>query len=403
MTCDRHHDPRAPFLAQALAALLVSVSPALESLSFSPLGSERNKWAKRIAEAKGQPLPTTNYIFKHFLERIRGKDVPFLQNLKKARFLVDPDSAVSWVFYQPYDLYECLNLVRRLPSLKSISVDAIADTRHRWSIQPPPLSANYTSIIIRNSMIDSNHLACAIDSAKRLEEFTYAIGGRAWNGRRVSSFDQNEVFRALFRHRDHLQHLDLDVEADTLVYHIFRRSLGEYSFYDISSIVRSQPYYQLEWAEELEELNDLHKQEEMNSALGSPTPLSLRSFPQLKNLSLGIHLLYFFARGIVGHWRDHASFSIVDHLPPNLEFLRIYGYKKGMKAQLGFLPDNVFDKQLQKLMKEKDEKLPRLTHVEGIDKLIKNAETVKRPSKHMDEIWVADTDDEWTDYDYLSA
>lgn len=46
---------------------------------------------------------------------------------------------------------------------------------------------------------------------------------------------------------------------------------------------------------------------------------------------------------VVIKWGDHSvddSFSLVDHLPPNLESLRIYGYKKEMKPRLRGVPQN---------------------------------------------------------------
>lgn len=102
LTCNSGNDPRSPFLAQALAALLVSVSPVLESLSFCPVGYEEPKLLRLEAEADGEPLPIADYVFKHFLELVREKDMPFLQNLRAVRFLVDPNTCVYRTSdYQP--------------------------------------------------------------------------------------------------------------------------------------------------------------------------------------------------------------------------------------------------------------------------------------------------------------
>jgi hypothetical protein len=97
---------------------------------------------------------------------------------------------------------------------------------------------------------------------------------------------------------------------------------------------------------------------------------------------------------------EDASFSIVDHLPPNLESLCIYGYEKGMKPWVEGLPDDVFDRQLEILLAEKDIKLPRLTYIEGIVELIENAVTVESPHENHDDLWERDTDDNWTDHGY---
>ncbi|KAF3384827.1 hypothetical protein F1880_001968 [Penicillium rolfsii] len=391
-----HNDPRAPFLAQALAALLVSVSPLLESLSFCPVGKEPSKFAKLKAQSYGAPLEESDYFFKHFLDRANSRSqetLPYLRHLRRIRFLVDPDTKISsWWEYQPYDLYGNLNLVRRLPAIESIRVDAIMDTGDS-SIVPPPRSANYSKIIIRNSNIDSRYLVRTIQSAKRLEEFTYAIGGRGGSGHGTSNFIPDHVLQALLMHADSLVHLDLDNEAELPLVHIFDPNLREYLLNeseDQSS--RSHPAYQQEWADELQDLQP----EQSSHSL----PQSLLGLPNLKNLSLGIHLLYYLSRGIGADQVDDASFAIVDHLPPNLEVLCIYGYEKGMKPQIDGLPDDVFDRQVEKLLAEKDTKLPRLSYIEGADECIENATTIVDPLTNYENLWVRDTDDEFTDHEY---
>ncbi|KAJ5390946.1 uncharacterized protein N7496_002014 [Penicillium cataractarum] len=391
-----HNDPRTPFLAQALGALLVSVSPRLESLSFCPVGQESSKLSKLNAQTNGTTLRGNDYFFRHFLDRENSspqETLPFLQHLRQVRFLVDADTRIhSWYNYQPYDLYGSLNLVRRLPAVKSIRVDAIMSTQSS-SIEPPPRSGNYTSLTIRNSSVDYHHLVRVIESAKRLEEFTYAIGGRGSPDGSLSIFSTDHVFRALLLHADSLVHLDLDVEAEIPLAETFDPTLGQHFFGngdDPSS--RSRPAYQQEWADELQELQP--------EQVVQPSPCSLRGLTKLKNLSLGIHTLYYLSRGIGADQVDDASFAVVDHLPPNLEALCIYGYERGMKPQVKCLPGDVFDRQLEKLLAEKDTKLPRLSYTEGIDEIIENATTVKQSAIKDDDLWERETDDEWTDHEY---
>lgn len=375
-----HNDPRAPFLAQALAALLVSVSPLLETLSFCPVGQELPKLSKLTAQAKGTPLRESDYFFKHFLDRVNSsprsqETLPFLHHLRQVQFLVDPDTKIDrWYYYQPYDLYGSLNLVHRLPVVESIRVNAIMITQ-RPSIEPPPRSANYTKITIRNSNIDYYHLVRVIESAKRLKEFTYAVGGRGSTDGMLSIFSPDHVFRALLLHADSLVYLDLDVEAETPLAETFDPTLGQHFFGNIDN--RSS-----------------------RSQGSQASPCSLRGLTNVKNLSLGIHTLYYLARGIGTDQVDDVSFAIVDYLPLNLEALCIYGYEKGMKPQVKGLPDDVFDRQLEKLLAEKDTKLPRLSYIEGIDEFIENATTIKKPATNDEDLWERETDDEWTDHEY---
>lgn len=257
---------------------------------------------------------------------------------------------------------------------------------------PPPRSANYSKITIRNSNIDSRYLARTIQSAKRLEEFTYAIGGRGLSDG-MSSFTPDHVLQALLLHTHSLVHLNLDNEAELPLMHIFNPTLREYLLNESEvRSSRSYPAYQQEWADELQELQP----EQSSYSL----PCSLHGLPNLKNLSLGIHLLYYLSRGIGADQVDDASFAIVDHLPPNLGALCIYGYKKGMRPQINGLPDDVFDRQLEKLLAEKDTKLPRLSYIEGIDEFIENTRTIEHPETNDEDLWEMGTDDEWTDHEY---
>lgn len=175
--------------------------------------------------------------------------------------------------------------------------------------------------------------------------------------------------------------------------HIFDPTLREYLLNeseDRSS--RSYPTYQQEWADELQE-----PQPEQSS---HSLPCPLLGLPNLKDLRLGIHLLYYLSRGIGADQVDDATFAIVDHLPPNLEALCIYGYKKGIKPQIDSLPDNAFYRQLEKLLAGKDTKLPRLLYIEGIDEFIENATTIEHPEINVEDLWERETDDKWTDHEY---
>ncbi|KAF7181452.1 hypothetical protein CNMCM7691_000670 [Aspergillus felis] len=401
------NDPRSPFLAQALAALLVFISPMLESLSFCPVGYEEPKLLRLEAEADGEPLPITDYVFRHFLKLVCEKNMPFLQNLRAVRFLVDPNTCVYGTsYYQPYDLFSSLNLVRRLPAVDSVHVDAISDT-HLPSVEPPPRSGNYTCITIQHSSLHCPYLAYTIESAKRLEKFTYGIGGRFSRNGMLISFHPECVFRALFAHRASLRQLDLDVEGQTRLLDLIGLRYLKYTIEEEEQeqeLPRDDPVYLHEWADELEKL----PVEEEGIPSNMPVDAcSLRSFLQLKDLSIGVHILYLYARGYGGEqrgdpWGDQLideSYSLVDHLPPNLESLRIYGYKKGMKPRLRGVPQNLLEDQLAKLMAEKDQKLPRLAVIEGIEELIPNGETLEGPG-NKDKLWKGEADDEWTEYEY---
>ncbi|KAJ5786464.1 uncharacterized protein N7503_011676 [Penicillium pulvis] len=306
---------------------------------------------KKTAIFNGTPLDRKDYFFKEFLDRansIPQETLSFLHHLREVRFLVDADTILNRSYeFAPCDLSSSLNLVHELP----------------------PQSANYTSITIRISAMEYYHLVPLIKSAKRLEEFTYAVGGRRPIARAPCIFRPDGVFQALHSHADSLTNLDLDVEAET--------PLAVTFYPGISGYVLVHPALQPEHS----------------------SPLALRGLTKLKKLSLGIHILYYPSRGIGADRVDDASFAIVDHLPPNLEALCIYGYPRGMKPQARDLPDDVFDRQLERLLAEKHTKLPRLSCIEGIDEFIKIGTTIQQ-TETDDEYWESETDDEWTDHEY---
>ncbi|KAF7128530.1 hypothetical protein CNMCM5793_003318 [Aspergillus hiratsukae] len=363
-----------PFYAQALAALLVSVSPHLESLTLCPLEGVL-KCERMREEAKSVVCCPCRLFFKHFLDRAndRGHKLPFLQKLRTVRFLADYLGGYSSYYYQPFDLCESLNLIRRLPAIESVRVDGIT-VPNRSSIELPPRTANYSKIEIRHSDVNYLHLIHTIRSAKSLKEFAYTIGGYGSMDDSFAIFIPDVLFRSLLEYWETLEYLDLDFEADL--------PLEALSFRDYRS--QYGPAYFHEW----------------EGQRPPPTRSFLRSFTKLRSLCLGIHLLYYLARGI-GDDLSEEVFSLADRLPLNLESLRIYGYEKGMKPRVKGLASHIFDDMLSQLLKEKEEKLPCLTHIAGIEELIDHAATLppQRRPEDIRLVWQRE-EDQWTEYEY---
>lgn len=240
------------------------------------------------------------------------------------------------------------------------------------SIELPPRTANYSKIEIRPSNVNHLYLIHTIRSAESLREFTYTIGGYGNRDDSIAMLNPDVLFRSLLEYWETLDYLDLNVEADL--------PLEALSFRDYHP--QSGPAYFHEWEEELGE------RPEDNTVLRQrppPTHCFLRSFTKLRSLCLGIHLLYYFARGIGDDLLSEEVFWLADRLPLNLESLRIYGYEKGMKPRAKGLPSHIFDDVLSQLLKEKDEKLPLLTHIAGIDELIDHAVTLP-PMLHPEDV-----------------
>lgn len=192
--------------------MLVSVSPILESLTLCTTDYELPRSDEEEVDEHGLEWPTPCYLFQHFLRHSskHENEIPFLQNLGTVRFIVDGEDT-SGTYYQPEDLYSSLNLVRRLPAVESVRVDAISDGV-AYSPVLPPRSANYSKIELQHCSLSLPCLVYTIQSVRRLDEFTYTVGGRATRSDMLTSFHPERVFRALFPYRSSLCKLDLDVE-----------------------------------------------------------------------------------------------------------------------------------------------------------------------------------------------
>ncbi|KAB8269716.1 hypothetical protein BDV30DRAFT_242080 [Aspergillus minisclerotigenes] len=325
------------YRAKALAALLISVGQ-MEKLAFGPYGGH---------------FPGKDFGFLNYLRRMAARREPTaLQNLRHVRFLPDSDSIYEDNrLYSEYDIYGCLNLVRKLPSIESVRFDAMTLGKEP-GIWPSPRSANYTGIMLCHCAIPVD-LGIIIRSAKNLKRFTYTIGGEV---------DSTPVFtrpllESLLVHHNTLEYLNLDIESHT----------SELEMFDESSMKLcpredyEQEEYEAHWADELKELASQEQQRPPTPSV----PCMLRSFSRLKHLSIGSRVLYCYARGFGTGVTE--PFSLVDHLPPRLESLLIYGYGSHDGEGLGSSPDIGLNAQIAKFLEEKEQKLPLLSVIWGLD------------------------------------
>lgn len=283
-------------------------------------------------------------------------------------------------------------MARRLPSIETVRFDAVQKDENS-SVRLPPRSANYSRIIIRYSILDSEVYTNVIESAKALREVTFSIGGRASSDGSFCPVYPTRLFKSLFEHRKTLEHLDLDVEDSV---HGLFRDYPSRKYDEDDEDEFNEEEYKAEWEDELQELASATPDD---NARESPAPYRLRSFENLKHLSLGIQLLYYYARGIEeDKIKDEDHFSLVDYLPPNIESLCIYGYEKGNMTASNIAGLRL-DEHISTLLAEKDVKLPFLKSIEGVDELIPNDKMVDDPDSEEAPLWEREEED-WTEYEY---
>lgn len=230
---------------------------------------------------------------------------------------------------------------------------------------PPPNSVNYSDISVTHSNIGDTDLCYMIDSSKVMRKFTYTIGGRAgFDGPTVISL--SPIVRSLWRHRYTLEELDLDIEDNMSA----RELYGMYGVERQEEIYDEDLQYEELWDGEMAELD--------TSLETVPWDISLKDFPKLKRLSVGVHSLCFLARGIGPNRLGAKSVSLVDLLPGSLQSLRLYGKgeESGPMLHYGHQPDLDVDALLETLVAEKDERLPELKTIEGFGPVIPRAKEV---------------------------
>ncbi|EAW19873.1 uncharacterized protein NFIA_094930 [Aspergillus fischeri NRRL 181] len=270
---DEVSNTRAPatYVTQALTALLVSVSPKLESMAMMP-----TFYIDINEEEDDSFVPSECDL--DLLLRETNKDSlgkPYLENLRRVYMTnLGDDHFDDGEVYVAMDFIGCLAMLRNLPSLEWIRTDVLAeDDNVKPSLEPK----------------SSNGVG---------QQYTRDINPRTF-------------ILSVLEHKSTLEKLDLDAEAHITDFNF--RDPGDFEFDGEDARAEAQAY----WAEP--------PPDSFWDQRGS-----LKDFEALKRLSIGVNLLLYFAAG-VNNEDENKSVSLVKYLPPNLEYLCIKGYEKGRR------------------------------------------------------------------------
>ncbi|KAK4863503.1 hypothetical protein LT330_002281 [Penicillium expansum] len=344
--------PEAIKFKDVLVMMLAANAPNLEFLSSYPLDMPRS-------------------TLKSLFQRAAKPPVSCLQNLRSFNFHPNDVLNQGTTYVQePY--FSRLDIVRKLPAVESVSF-TLAMRDDDPGLPLPPRCANYSKVQIDHSCIPDYDLCRIIESPKTPKSFVFTVGGRKNPEGGIPILGVTPLLQSLWLHRHTLEELDLDME-----YHTTWQE-----FYD--------PDYQPDEDEGLDEYEQECYEEQYASEIlelaaqepeTRPSCISLKDFPKLKQLNLGVHTLCHFARG-VGSNQDRfpdgriglQSFNLAENLPPNLQYLRVYGRGEGPHDldSSGHELDLDVDDQLERLSREMSSKS---LIIEGIDVPIPNAKTV---------------------------
>ncbi|KAL3453537.1 hypothetical protein BJX65DRAFT_264230 [Aspergillus insuetus] len=370
------------FAPQALGALLVSVSPFLETMAMTPMATHDYTFSGSA------PAPKVTYPLDYLLRSVNSdptKQFPYLQNLRDVYIINNPDG--HWDderFYISMDLFTPISTICNLPSIELVRTDIVEEDENGLRMLEFQ-SSDITKITMHHSSVSSSYLVSLICSCKTLKDLAYSVGGRATNDGGYPIFNPKTVIRALLYHKSTLETLDLDVES--YIYH-FGPGVDE--------------------ADAIEEFDNHESVDDEGYGRNPPEGFrdnkgALRDFSRLKRLSIGVGFLLYFAWGIDVTAADlgieegvtrhvNTQVNLVTALPPNLEYLCIRGYKKGeVPARDAVIEELVEAVRAGRLQLE----------VVGVEEMIPNAENVDDPDGNPHLLWKPDgyesegyTDDE---------
>ncbi|OIW27053.1 hypothetical protein CONLIGDRAFT_707811 [Coniochaeta ligniaria NRRL 30616] len=322
------------------------------------------------------------------------------------RFLVNNN-------YEKLKDVQSLDYVRyfhRLPAINFLSFERLEEYQHDVVLFSPKSSTYITRLNISYTNMSEQMIGTIIRIPKTLEELSVSTGGlQGLEG--DSIVDAGVLGKCLLEHKDCLRELDLDVAASKI--------------YDDNTVDECEEY---ERDEEMSKWYFIQDQKDGDSG-GLPLRLedlrptrehparsigSMHDLTALNRLSIRIGLILGYNdiesylalvtrreayRAIPG-WNNNqpyatshvpsASYRLVDALPPNLEFLRLYGYRKGEVE--------IIDDHVKELLERKADRFPKLGEIEGVDEFLPGVPGTYDADPEVDHHWLRSTENlDWVE------
>jgi hypothetical protein len=288
----------------------------------------------------------------------------YLRNLRSVYMISKTNSTFEdGRFYVGMDLHAFLRFFNNLPSIESISTDAVEDyPQGEYDLEKA--SSNISRIFFHHSSLRSLPLAGLIWSCKALKEFQYSIGGRSSNDGGYPIFNPKAIVKALCDHKDTIEVIDIDTESRI------------YAFLQLDEEDREHDLNQ--YGSPYEE--GIGEDSRQFLALIWKNSGSLKEFVSLKRLSLGVNFLLYFAQGVsVSFDHPREGLNVATCLPNSLEYLCVRGYEKGENKE--------HDEQMNALMAFYKSGQSQLKELKGIEETIPNADHVDDPDGNDHLLW----------------
>lgn len=347
---NRDEESRATFVAQALTAIFIAVSPGLVSMAMA------------VPFYGGSRFPTKDYPLAKFLRQVNSEpeSKTYLQHLRDV-YLINIKCIMesSKAYYQEMDFYGCCDLFDNLPSIESVSADLLEDVNESGKQDFVEKCSNISRISLHHSSVTSTYLARLIWSCKSLKEFQYSIGGRSSDEGGYAIFSFKLLLKVLCGYKDTLEILDIDCKTGMFL--LDEEEAGNRIQEDETPFEPDIPEERLMFLKAIWRHGG-----------------SLKEFGALKRLSLGIKYLLYLAKGVSGESDDKRDMvSLAECLPDSLEYLCVRGYERGVNSE--------HDEQMDALMALYRSGSSNLKEVRGIEKLIPHSDDVE--PKDKDRLW----------------
>ncbi|KAJ5291818.1 hypothetical protein N7478_001069 [Penicillium angulare] len=357
------------FIAQALAAIIISVSPNMETLaiarpfvSYSDFYFDAKKWPRE----SNIDFPLDRFL-RH--ANVEPRKVTYLQNLRKVYMILD-DADMNDSYYVGMDFLDCTTLFDRLPSIESIATDALIEDENALS-RLVPRSSNISKIHLNHSSLQAPYIAQLIQSCKTLREFQYTTGGRGVVDGSFKTFNIKTFIKSICPHKNTLEVLDIDDESHMFYFsNYYSADCEEYENVEEYETVEDRLDQVIDGdVSDLDPDENDERQQFLRSFWGNNG--SLREFRVLKRLGMGIGSLLYFAKGVGVGDENEKPVKLADVLPESLEHLCIRGYERGLSVR--------WDEQIDALKDSCESGLSNIKIVSGIEEMIPNAEDVEWP------------------------
>lgn len=276
---------------------------------------------------------------------------PALQKVARVELLAG-FNAVDQRDYGLVNLERCFNLICRLPALESVVAVGVADWDHEWEALPARCSS-MRKLEVTHADMQNRTFATILKLPKALEEFKFSLGGLTYPDGGMPSVSPNLVGQHLWLHMDTLRVLDLDIDA---------------CFSDVGELEPEEDHPEpwdkpgtmayAAWKLEHEE----PPRTSLDGPDGRDYGLTLggfRDYAALRSLKIGVAALL--GSTWQGRLREEPHFRMVDALPGGLEYLCVYGYRRGEHLDV--------DEHVDEFVRLKEERFPGLV-VEGLEQRV---------------------------------